>query len=130
MTYDQLLANWWQVVDAYLAAFPKTFLNLELHATAGYDTQLPTDLFAQIPSSAAIGPFAEFLSDAGPQPVSPLGQAFAAIAGGRSFCAFQMVSPLGELVDEAVALGRGYGCRYFELYAADVTNHAAGLPAL
>jgi hypothetical protein len=118
------------VTDAYIAAFPNTYLNLEVHLTASFPTQLPTDLFARIPATVAIGPFAEFLSDANPDPTSPLGQAFAAIAAGRTHCAFQMVSPLGDRVDEAVALGRTYGCRYFELYADDVTNQAAGLPAL
>jgi hypothetical protein len=130
VTYDQLVSNWKQVIDAYLAAFPNTHLNLEVHLTAGYGTQLPVDLFSQIPASAAIGPFAEFLSDTNPQPASPLGQAYATIAAGRTFCAFQTVSPLGDRLDEAVALGRGYGCSYFEIYADDVTSQAASLPPL
>jgi hypothetical protein len=75
------------------------------------------DLYSRIPLSSAIGPFAEFLSDTNPQPGSTLGTAFAAAIAGRNFCAFQTVSPLGDRVDEAVLLGRGYGCRYFELYA-------------
>jgi hypothetical protein len=130
VTYDQLVGNWSRVIDAYIAAFPNTYLNLEVHLTAGYGTQLPVDLYARIPASVAIGPFAEFLSDANPEPTSPLGQAYAAIASARTFCAFQMVSPLGDRVDEAVALGRGYGCRYFEIYAEDVIGNAANLPAL
>jgi hypothetical protein len=128
VSYDQLVGNWSRVIDAYIAAFPNTHLNLEVHLTAGYGTQLPVDLYARIPAAVAIGPFAEFLSDTNPAPTSPLGQAYAAIASARTYCAFQMVSPLGDRVDEAVALGRGYGCRYFEIYADDVTNHAASLP--
>lgn len=130
VTYDQLVSNWTQVIDAYVAAFPRTYLNLEVQLTAGYGTQLPVDLYSRIPASVAIGPFAEFLSDANPQPTSPLGQAYAMVAAGRDFCAFQMVSPLGDRIDEAVALGRSYGCRYFEIYADDVMNQAASLPAL
>jgi hypothetical protein len=129
VAYDQLVSNWSRVIDAYIAAFPKTYLNLEVQLTAGYGTQLPIDLFARIPAAVAIGPFAEFLSDTNPAPTSPLGQAYAAIASARTYCAFQMVSPLGDRVDEAVALGRGYGCRYFEIYAEDVTSNAANLPA-
>lgn len=130
VTYDQLVSNWSQVIDAYIAAFPNTYLNLEVHLTASYGTQLPVDLYSRIPAAVAIGPFAEFLSDTNPEPTSPLGQAYAAIAAARTFCAFQMVSPLGDRVDEAVVLGRGYGCRYFEIYAEDVMSNAANLPAL
>lgn len=130
VTYGELVTNWMQVIDAYIAAFPNTHLNLEVHLTAGYGTQLPVDLYSRIPGTVAIGPFAEFLSDTNPQPTSPLGMALSTITGGRSFCAFQMVSPLADQIDEAVALGRSYGCRYFEIYANDVTDHGATLPAL
>jgi hypothetical protein len=130
VTYDELVGNWMQVIDAYLAAFPHTYLNLEIQLTEGYDAKLPVDLYSRIPLSSAIGPFAEFLSDTNPQPGSTLGTAFAAAIAGRNFCAFQTVSPLGDRVDEAVLLGRGYGCRYFELYAEDVKAQAAALPAL
>ena len=51
-------------------------------------------------------------------------------AGTRSYCAWQMVGPQGTQVDEAVTLGRSYGCRYFEIYAEDVTAYANTLPAL
>lgn len=130
VTYDELVTNWMQVIDAYVAAFPHTYLNLEVQLAEGYDARLPVDLFSRIPSSVAIGPFAEFLSDTNPQLTSVLGQAFATSASGRSFCAFQMVSPQGAQVDEAVTLGRGYGCRYFEIYADDVTSQAGNFPAL
>ena len=41
-----------------------------------------------------------------------------------------MVGPQGTQVDEAVTLGRSYGCRYFEIYAEDVTAYANTLLAL
>jgi len=41
-----------------------------------------------------------------------------------------MVGPQGAQVDEAVTNGRGYGCRYFEIYAEDVTAYSSTLPAL
>jgi hypothetical protein len=130
LSYDQLVANWRQVIDAYVAAFPTTALNLEVQLTTGFGTQLPLDLYASVPASVTIGPFAEFLSDTNPDPASPLGLAFAQVVQGRAFCSFQTVSPLGDRLDEAVALGRSYGCRYFELYADDVRSQAAGLPML
>jgi len=129
VTYDQLVTNWMQVIDAYIAAFPHTYLNLEVQLAEGYDTKLPADLYSRIPASVAIGPFGEFLSDTNPQPSSVLGTGFATIAGGRSFCAWQMVSVLGDRVDDAVTLGKGYGCHYFEIYAEDVTAYSSSLPA-
>lgn len=130
VTYDQLVSNWKQVIDAYVSAFPHTYLNLEIQLAEGYDARLPVDLYSGIPSSVAIGPFAEFLSDTNPQPSSILGMAFTAARSGRDYCAFQTVSALGDRVDDAVALGLGYGCRYFEIYAEDVTTQAANLPPL
>ena len=41
-----------------------------------------------------------------------------------------MVSPLADRIDEAVALGRSYGCSYFEIYATDLTDYVATLPGL
>jgi hypothetical protein len=127
VSYDAILNNWKNVVQAYRSAFPNTYLNLEVHLTVGFGTQLPQDIFAAIALSENIGPFAEFLSDTSPAPSAPTGQAFAAIATGRSYCSFQTVGVLGDLLDEAIALGRGYGCRYFEVYADDVQSQAAFL---
>lgn len=125
--YSAILNNWKAVVSAYRASFPNTYLNLEVHLTTGFGTQLPQDIFAAIPVFANVGPFAEFLSDTSPPPTAATGQAFAAAAAGRAFCAFQTVSALGDLLDEAIALGRGYGCRYFEVYADDVRSQGAFL---
>lgn len=127
VSYDAMLANWKNVVAAYRAAFPNTYLNLEVHLTAGYGTQLPQDLFIDIPKSANVGPFAEFLSDTSPALSSPVGSAFAAISAGRAYCGFQTVSALGDKLDEAIALGRGYGCRYFEIYAEDAQSQGSFL---
>ena len=44
VTYDELVANWMQVIDAYIAAFPGTHLNLEVQLAEGHGTQLPVEL--------------------------------------------------------------------------------------
>lgn len=127
VTYNQMLSNWQAVVAAYRNAFPNTYLNLEVHITVGFDLDLPKDIFGSIPLTANVGPFAEFLSDTSPAPSAPTGLAFANTASGRQFCGFQTVSPLGNLLDEAIALGRSYGCGYFEIYADDVESQGTFL---
>ena len=128
LAYADLVRNWSDIIDAYVGAFPRTYLNLEVHLTDGYGAQLPIDLFATIAPNTAIGPFAEFLSDIQPSPTAPTGIAFQSIKASRSFCAFQMVSALADRVDRAILLGQSYGCRYFEIYASDVTSHSARFP--
>lgn len=129
--YDQLLLHWQQVVDAYVQAFPRTYKNLEVHLSAnGWGTRLPVDLFAGIGQGVAIGPFAEFLSDTEPSAASATGTAFSNIAATRPWCAFQMVSPLGDKVAAAVVHGRSYGCVYFEIYPTDLLNQTAALSGL
>lgn len=128
LAYADLVRNWSDIIDAYVGAFPRTYLNLEVHLTDGYGAQLPIDLFATIAPNTAIGPFAEFLSDIQPSPTAPTGIAFQSIKASRSFCAFQMVSALADRVDRAILLGQSYGCRYSEIYASDVTSHSARFP--
>jgi len=124
---DILVSNWKQIIDAYVAAFPTTMLNLEVHLTVGFGADLPGELFNAIPTTVPLGPFAEFLSDSAPTSESETGTAFAAAARNRQHCAFQTVSPLGDRLSAAVERGRSFGCRYFELYASDVPQ-AANLP--
>jgi|GEM_PF-5662205 len=128
LAYADLVRNWSDIIDAYVGAFPRTYLNLEVHLTDGYGAQLPIDLFATIAPNTAIGPFAEFLSDIQPSPTAPTGIAVQSIKASRSFCAFQMVSALADRVDRAILLGQSYGCRYSEIYASDVTSHSARFP--
>lgn len=120
VSYADLIKNWSEVITAYMQAFPATYLNLEVHLTNGYGASLPIDLFAKIPSDAPVGPFAEFLSDIAPADDAPTAIAFRQIQVTHSSCGFQMVSPLGDKADEAVARGRKFGCEYFEIYPNDL----------
>jgi hypothetical protein len=131
VVYADLLSVWVQVIAAYQAAFPTTYKNLEVHQSAdGYGGSLPVDLMAAIPKTAYIGPFAEFLSDVAPTDASPAGAAFIAIAKGRDWCGFQMVSPLGDKVADAVRRGKSFGCNYFEIYPGDLRQQGTALQAL
>lgn len=122
VTWDQLLAGWSDIADAYADAFPNTHLNLEFHLTVGFGADLPLAVLAAVPATVSISPFAEFLSDTVPTQTSTSGTAFLAAAQSRGNCGFQTVGVLGAALDEAVTLGRSYGCRYFEIYAQDVTG--------
>ncbi len=131
VVYADLLSAWSQVIAAYQTAFPNTYKNLEVHLSAdGYGASLPVDLMAAIPKDAYIGPFAEFLSDVAPTDGSPAGAAFLTAAKGRAWCGFQMVSPLGDKVADAVRRGRSFGCNYFEIYVSDLRQQGAALAAL
>lgn len=131
VVYADLLSVWGEVIAAYQAAFPNTYKNLEVQLSAnGYDANLPVDLLAAVAKDAKIGPFAEFLSDVAPTLTSPTGTAFIAAAKGRDWCGFQMVSPLGDKVADAVRNGRGFGCNYFEIYNGDLRQQGTALSGL
>jgi hypothetical protein len=124
-TLEQLVAAWTPIVAAYVRAFPNTYKHIEVQATAnGLGASLPVALFGTVANDVAIGPFAEFLSDTQPSPGSSVGSAFAQIRQSRDWCAFQMVGPLGDRIDDAIVLGRSYGCNYFEVYKADLEDFA------
>ena len=131
VVYADLLSVWGEVIQAYQNAFPNTYKNLEVQLSAnGYGADLPVDLFSAIAKDAKIGPFAEFLSDVAPTDSSVSGTAFIAAAKGREWCGFQMVSPLGEKVADAVRRGRDLGCNYFEIYNGDLRQQGAALSSL
>ena len=131
VAYADLLSVWGEVIAAYQSAFPNTYKNLEVQLSAnGYGANLPVDLFGAIAKDAKIGPFAEFLSDVAPSDGSITAVAFAAAAKGRDWCGFQMVSPLGDKVADAVRRGRSFGCNYFEIYTGDLRQQGAALSAL
>lgn len=131
VAYADLLGVWAEVIAAYQSAFPNTYKNLEVQLSAnGYGANLPVDLFAAIAKDVKIGPFAEFLSDVAPSDGSVTGNAFLAAAKGRDWCGFQMVSPLGDKVADAVRRGRSFGCNYFEIYVGDLRQQGAALSAL
>lgn len=128
--YADLVSTWSQVIAAYQAAFPKIYKNLEVQlSTNGWGANLPVDLFAATGLEVKIGPFAEFLSDVAPADGSTTAVAFASAAKGRDWCGFQMVSPLGAKVGDAVLRGRSFGCNYFEIYGADLKQQGAILSA-
>lgn len=130
ITLDQLVTAWTPIVAAYLQAFPNTYLHIELNtSTNGFGTQLPETLFNQVPSGVAIGPFIESLSETNPLPTSPIGLAYPRVTQRFPWCAFQMVGPLGDNIDDAIALGRSYGCNYFEIYKSDLENQGALITA-
>ena len=131
VVYADLIESWKQVLAAYQLAFPRTYKNFEVQLSAnGYGTKLPVDLFAGIAQDVKIGPFAEFLSDVAPADGSPTGVAFSAAAKGRDWCGFQMVSPLGDKVGDAIRRGRSYGCDYFEIYTGDLKQQGVVLSGL
>ena len=130
VVYADLLGSWRQVIAAYQAAFPNTYKNLEVQLSAnGWGAALPADLFADIALDVKIGPFAEFLSDLAPADGSTTALAFATAAKGRDWCGFQMVSPLGAKIGDAILRGRRFGCGYFEIYPADLKQQGAILAA-
>lgn len=131
VNYADLLSTWGAVISAYQTAFPKTYKNIEVQlSTNGWGANLPVDLFAALGPDVKIGPFADFLSDLAPVDGSTTGVAFASAAKGRDGCGFQMVSPLGSKIGEAVLRGRSFGCGYFEIYGADLKQQGAILSAL
>ncbi|HEY8908442.1 MAG TPA: beta-galactosidase [Rhodoferax sp.] len=131
VVYADLVSTWNQVIAAYLQAFPNTYKNFEVQlSTNGYNANLPVDLFAGIALDVKIGPFADFLSDTGPTDTSITGAAYITAAKGRNWCGFQMVSPLGDKIGDAILRGRGFGCNYFEIYTGDLQQQGAILSGL
>lgn len=131
VNYAEVVAAWAPVIAAYHSAFPQTYKNLEVQlSTNGWGANLPVDLLAGVAPDVKIGPFAEFLSDVAPADGSITAVAFAATAKGRSGCGFQMVSPLADKIGQAVSRGRAFGCRYFEIYGADLKSQDGVLGAL
>jgi hypothetical protein len=120
-TFDTLQSNWQSVINNYATAFPHTFLNLEVQSTQSHNADLPKNLFASLPNSN-IGPFADYLSTNTPSLTLPSGQVFSQVK--TDWCGFQMVSPLGSSVGNAIAYGHTkFGCTYYEIYEGDVTNY-------
>lgn len=122
VTFNQLVTRWVSITDMYRNAFPKTTKSLEVHLTIGMEMQLTEAVFMAVPKDENFGPFAEFLSPTAPQITLPTGITYAALAGEYPWSGFQMVSPQGEMIDEALAHGRSFGCRYFEIYEGDLLN--------
>ena len=68
--------------------------------------------------------------DVAPTGASITGAAFITIAAGRSWCGFQMVSPLADKIGDAVLRGRSFGCGYFEIYSVDLKQQGSILAIL
>ncbi|MFA6158469.1 MAG: beta-galactosidase [Candidatus Paceibacterota bacterium] len=118
VSFEALESVWSQVIASYVSAFPSTLKQLEVHLTAGHDTDLPSYLLKQ--TGEGVGIFAEFLSDTSPAESSPVPEVIRSFP--TKWCGFQMVSPLRDRLAAAIAHGSSLGCNYFEIYQGDVSN--------
>jgi len=119
-----IIDQWEKTVDLYASVFPQTRLTFEIQTTSGEGVSLSKELMDyNTKFGSQIGPFEEFLS-----PTQPAGQTAQMMKdygpkGGKSWCGFQEVRNQGANLDATLNHGfNDFGCKYFELWKAEVTG--------
>jgi hypothetical protein len=121
----EVVENWKRVIDTYVQVFPSLPLGFEIHLTVGQGVTLADTMMAYINGKygSKIGPFQEFLSAT--TPAGPLADMMKKWGpkGGKSWCGFQAVKPLGRTIDGGYVHGyNNFGCQYFEIYGIDLAD--------
>lgn len=126
----RFLRAWESVIDTFAQAFPRQYLDLDMHAILG-DTSVPAELadYGYDRLGKRFGTFAGWLSNKPPSWDSDLRKIMQKQCR-RSFCNYQLIAnetrqpqrlgPGG--LKGAIETGRAHGAHYFEVWEADVKN--------
>lgn len=121
-----------KVMDAFAEAFPRQFLDLEIHSVLK-DSTIPAELVDYGASTIGkrFGPFGAWLNNRETRWDKPLRKVMAKY-GETSFCNYQLIGNETRQVERigpgglkaAVELGVSQGCKYYEIWEIDLKNDA------